>query len=61
MKNNENITELDAKIASLRQAALDVMEACGAIEAVKRNIIKIMACTRMLELNVTDARNLEDM
>lgn len=52
------IIRLDEKISNLRRAAEDVMAAGGSIEAVKRNIIKILANIKMLELNVSDIRNL---
>ncbi len=59
MENQETIIQLDEKITRLRQAALDVLASGGEIEAVKRNITKILANTRMLELNVSDVREAE--
>ncbi len=56
MENQETIIQLDEKITRLRQAAEDVLATGGEIEAVKRNITKILANTRMLELNVSDVR-----
>ncbi|MDI6726361.1 MAG: hypothetical protein QMD32_05300 [Smithellaceae bacterium] len=58
MENQEMIIQLDEKITRLRQAAEDVLATGGSIEAVKRNITKILANTRMLELNVSDVREL---
>ncbi len=61
MENQEMIDRLDEKITGLRQAAQDVMAICGSNEAVRRNIIKIMANIKMLELNISDIKDLAEV
>jgi hypothetical protein len=56
MSSNYDLEELDRKIRALRKVAEEILEAGGEIEAVKRNVIRILASTKMLELNVNDAK-----
>jgi hypothetical protein len=50
---------LDAKIRDLRKTAEDIKELGGTIEAVKRNINRVLASTKMLELNVSDVQDFQ--
>ncbi len=54
MENRIDFKALDAKIKELRKTAEDINEMGGGIEAVKRNTNRILASTRMLEINVCD-------
>jgi len=56
---NDNIREMDAKIRVLGQAARELLDAAGDVEAVRRNTKRILASVRMLELNISDLCELE--
>lgn len=50
----ELLEELDRSVQEIRRAALKLKAAAGTIQAVERNADRILASTRMLELNVSD-------
>lgn len=56
MKGKYKIDEMDAKIKEIRKSAEALMELGGEIEAVKKNLVRLLASTRMLELNISDAK-----
>lgn len=58
MKGMKEIEVLDVKIRELRKTAEDVMAEGAEIEAVKRNIKRILASITMLELNVCDVKEI---
>jgi hypothetical protein len=49
------IAEMDKKIKLLRTTAEELMAMAGDVEAVKKNLVRLLASTRMLELNISDA------
>jgi hypothetical protein len=51
-----HLEEMDGKIKLLRRTAEELMAMGGDIEAVKKNVIRLLASTRMLELNISDAK-----
>jgi hypothetical protein len=51
---DELLEELDQSVRDLRAAALRLKKAAQGIQAVERNADRILASTRMLELNVSD-------
>jgi len=53
----ENLTH---KIASMKKLAEEIGEMGSEFPAVQRNIVRILACIKMLEINVSDPINLED-
>jgi predicted component of type VI protein secretion system len=53
-----NIDEMDELIKRLRQLAEELKEKSGGIQAVDRNVDRILANVKMLELNVSDVREL---
>ena len=53
-----NIEEMDELIKRLRQLAEELKEKSGGIQAVDRNLDRILANVKMLELNVSDVRGL---
>ena len=55
---NDRIDEIEKKIRLLRSTAEELMAMAGDIEAVKKNLVRLLASTRMLELNVSDAKGL---
>ena len=52
------IDEMDRKIKVLRTTAEELMAMAPEIEAVKKNLVRLLASTRMLELNISDAKDL---
>ena len=49
-----NIEEMDGLIKRLRRLAEDLKQKSGRIQAVDRNVDRILANVKMLELNVSD-------
>jgi hypothetical protein len=56
MEQKFDINKLDEKIKTLRKLAEEIKAEGGEIEAVKRNINRVLASTRMLEINVCDVK-----
>ncbi|MCX8021179.1 MAG: hypothetical protein N2745_00190 [Syntrophorhabdaceae bacterium] len=54
MENLYNIEMLDKRIKELKKIAEEIKESGGQIEAVKRNINRILASIKMLEINICD-------
>jgi len=52
------ITEMDELIQRLRQSAEELKEISVDIQAVQRNVDRILANTKMLELNISDLKGL---
>lgn len=50
----ELLTELDASIQALRAAAFRLKQASQGMQAVERNVDRVLASARMLEINVSD-------
>jgi len=50
------IDKIDKKIRKLRKTAEEILDCGGNIEAVKRNVDRILASTKMLELNISDVK-----
>ena len=55
MANQYPIDKMARRIRAIRKAAQELKELCGGIQAVERNADRILASTRMLELNVNEA------
>jgi hypothetical protein len=55
MKAKYNIKKMDAKIKEIRKAAEELQEMGRDIEAVNKNLVRLLASTKMLELNISDA------
>ena len=49
-----DIEEMDALIKRLRQLAEELKQKSGGIQAVDRNVDRILANVKMLELNISD-------
>ncbi len=56
MEKKYDISKLDEKIKTLRKIAEEIKEAGSEIEAVKRNINRVLASTKMLEINICDVK-----
>jgi hypothetical protein len=53
-----NMEEMDGLIKRLRHIAEELKEKSGGIQAVDRNVDRILANIKMLELNVSDVMEL---
>lgn len=58
MNAEYKIKEMDEKIALIRKTADELMVLGGGIEAVKKNLVRLLASTTMLELNVSDVKEI---
>jgi hypothetical protein len=56
MGDKYDIDAMDGKVQEIKAAARKLMEIGGNIEAVKRNLIRILASIKMLEMNISDVR-----
>jgi len=52
------VKELSRTIGDLRANAERLLKAGGEMEAIKRNVTKILANIRMLELNISDVADI---
>ena len=58
MTTKYKIEKMDAKIKEIRKAAEELQVLGGDIEAVNKNLVRLLASTKMLELNISDAISL---
>jgi hypothetical protein len=56
MIKDYRIDEIDTKIQEIKEAATEIERLGGDIEAVKKNLVRLRASTKMLELNISDAK-----
>lgn len=54
--NRYNIDAMDEKIKEIKKAAEELERLGGEIEAVKRNLLRLKATLKMIELNISDAK-----
>jgi hypothetical protein len=54
MPQEYDIEVMAAKIKALKKDAVELKAMSGGIQAVDRNVDRILACVRMLEINVVD-------
>lgn len=52
------IKKLDARIQTIKKAAQELKALSKRIPAVDRNAVRILASVKMLELNISDVRDL---
>lgn len=53
-----NLKEIDTRIQKMRRLAEDLKARGQGIQAVERNVDRILASIKMLELNISDIREL---
>jgi len=53
-----NVAEMDELIQRMRQCAEELKEKDNGIQAVERNVDRILANIKMLELNISDVKEL---
>ena len=58
MSAQYDLKTLDEKIKTLRKTAEEIDRLGDGIEAVKRNVVRILASTRMLEINICDVKEI---
>ena len=54
MDHDRLLVDLDANIQAIKAAALQLRRDAEGIQAVERNVDRILASTRMLEINISD-------
>lgn len=56
MIKDYRIDEIDTKIQEIKEAATEIERLGGDIEAVKKNLVRLRASAKMLELNISDVK-----
>ena len=56
--NRREIGKIDTRIKAIRKAAQELKELSGKFPAVDRNAARILASVKMLEINVSDVKDL---
>ncbi len=56
--NRKEIKKLDTRIKVIKKAAQELKELSGELPAVDRNVERILASVKMLEINVSDVLEL---
>jgi len=57
MANEYNINEMDEKIKLIRKTAEELNVLGSGIQAVEKNIVRLLSSTKMLELNISDLKD----
>ncbi len=52
------LRKLDTRIKTIKKATLELKQLSGGIQAIDRNAERILASVKMLEINVSDVRDL---
>jgi hypothetical protein len=52
------INKLDTRIQAIKKAAQELKALSGRIPAVNRNTVRILASVKMLEINISDVKDL---
>jgi hypothetical protein len=60
MENEYKVGEIDDKIQLLKKYAMDLTEMADDFPSLYRNCRRILASTKMLELNISDIKDLLD-
>ena len=54
MVEGYNVKEMAEKIQAIKEAATELQNISGGIQAVDRNVDRILASVKMLEINISD-------
>lgn len=57
--NRREIKKMDTRIKAIKKAAQELKKLSGEIPAVERNVERILASVKMLEINISDLLTLE--
>ena len=60
MVKEYKIGEMAKKIRVLKQTAVELKRISGGIQAVDRNVDRILASIKMLEINISDLADIDD-
>jgi len=52
------LRKLDTRIKTIKKATLELKQLSGGIQAIDRNAERILASVKMLEINVSDVKDL---
>ena len=58
LMTRREIKKLDTRIKTIKKAAQELKELSGGIPAVDRNAVRILASVKMLEINISDVKDL---
>ncbi len=56
--NRRELSKIDTRIKTIKKAALELKELSAAIPAIDRNTARILASVKMLEINISDVKDL---
>jgi len=56
--NRREIRKIDTRIKTIKKAAQELKQLSGGIQAIDRNAERILASVKMLEINVSDVKDL---
>ncbi len=56
--NRRELGKIDTRIKTIKKAAQELKELSAAIPAVDRNTARILASVKMLEINISDVKDL---
>jgi hypothetical protein len=60
MVDKEVLMKMDEKIQVIKEAALELKEISYGIQAVDRNVDRILASAKMLEINISDVIRIQE-
>jgi len=52
------LRKLDTRIKTIKKATLELKQLSGGIQAIDRNAVRILASVKMLEINISDVKDL---
>jgi hypothetical protein len=56
--NRRELKRIDTRIKTIKKAAQELKDLSGGIQAIDRNVSRILASVKMLEINVSDLLDL---
>jgi hypothetical protein len=56
--NRRELKRIDTRIKAIKKAAQELRDLSGGIQAIDRNVSRILASVKMLEINVSDLLDL---
>ncbi len=59
--DRRELKKIDTRIKTIKKAAQELRELSGSIPAVDRNAARILASTKMLEINISDMLELASL
>ena len=58
MMTRGELRKIDTRIKTIKKAAQELKQLSGGIQAIDRNAERILASVKMLEINISDVRDL---